>query len=180
MERKKAVYAGLVLVLAVLIGGYFLMSISSSNTEIRLRNQIAAQQDANTVTYDKVWKVIAQKAQVTEKAKDSFKEMYIPLMEGRYASGGNFMKWIQEHNPQFDFSIFKDLMNSIEALRGEFTNVQIRLLDLKREHDNLIGTFPGTWFLSGRQPIKIQLVTSEQTKKTFDDGEENEIKVFIK
>lgn len=176
--NKKAVYAGLALVLLVLIGGYFIMSISYSNTEIRLRNQISAQQDANAVIYDKVWKVIAQKAQVTEKAKDAFKEMYVPLMEGRYASGGSFMKWIKEHNPQFDFSLFKDLMNSIEALRGEFANVQIRLRDLKREHDNLIGTWPGSWLLSDRQPVKIQLVTSGQTKKIFDTGEENEINVF--
>ena len=178
MDRKKAIYAGLALVLVVLVGGYFIMSISYSNTEIRLRNQIAAQQDANAVIYDKVWKVIAQKAQVTEKAKDSFKEMYVPLMEGRYARGGSFMKWIKEHNPQFDFSLFKDLMNSIEALRAEFANVQIRLRDLKREHDNLIGTFPGSWFLSDRKPIKVQLVTSGQTQKTFETGEENEINVF--
>lgn len=101
--------------------------------------------------------------------------MYVPLMEGRYATGGSFMKWIKEHNPQFDFSLYKDIMNSIEGLRAEFANVQIKLRDLKREHDNLLDTFPGSWFLSGRDHIKVQLVTSGKTKQVFEAGEENDV-----
>lgn len=49
----KALFA-IGLVLTVLIGGYVAMSISYSNTEVRLRNRISAQQDANAVVYDKV------------------------------------------------------------------------------------------------------------------------------
>lgn len=164
-----------ILVMVVLVGGYIIMSIGYSNAEIRLRNQIAAQQDANGVIYDKVWKVIKQKVQITDRAKDAFKEMYVPLMEGRYATGGNFMKWIKEHNPQFDFSLYKDVMNSIEGLRAEFANVQLKLRDLKREHDNLLDTFPGSWFLAGRDHIKVQLVTSGKTKEVFEIGEENDV-----
>jgi hypothetical protein len=175
---NKTVLFGVVLAVLVVLGVIFMMNISYGNAEVRLRNQIAAQQDANTLVYDKVWKVIAQKAQVTDQAKDSFKEIYIPLMEGRYKQGGQMMKWIQEQNPQFDQSIYKDLMNSIEGLRTEFQNVQIKLRDLKREHDNLLDTAPSRWFLSGREKIKVQLVTSGKTSETFSTGEENDVDVF--
>jgi hypothetical protein len=52
--------------------------------------------------------------------------MYVPLIEGRYThGGGQMMQWLKEHNPQFDFSLFKDLMTSIEALRDEFFHEQL-------------------------------------------------------
>ncbi len=165
---------GVVIVLLTIIILGFGMKISYSNSEIRLRNEIAAQQKNNENIFDAVWKILRDQAGVTDKAKDAFKEIYIPLMEGRYKERGDFMKWVQEQNPQFDLSIFKQLMASIEAHRGEFKTAQAKLIDLQREHRNLVQTFPGSIFLAGRTTPEIQLVTSGKTKESFETGEDNE------
>ena len=121
------------------------MYASYTNGEVRLRNQLAAQQEANKAVFDNTWKILQQQAGVTNEYKESFKEIYPKLMEGRYAEGGQMMKWVQEANPQFDTSLYKTLMNSIEAQRTNFTREQRKLIDLKREHDNLLQTIPSNY-----------------------------------
>ena len=49
-----------------------------------------------------VWKIMAQQAQIPGKYKEDFKDIYVPLMEARYSTGGSMMKWVQERNPQFE------------------------------------------------------------------------------
>ena len=61
----------------------FVMYMSYSNSEVRLRNAVKAQQEANTTSFDTCWKIIQGQAQVADKYKDSFKEIYGSLMQGR-------------------------------------------------------------------------------------------------
>jgi len=165
-------------VVAIVLVG---MNWHYDNKEVSLRNQATAQQDVNKVIYDKVWKVIAQKAQLPERAKNDFKEVYVDLMDARYASGGgSLMKWIQEQNPSFDVQqgLYQDIANSIEGLRAEFSNVQAKLIDIKREHDDIRLRKPGKWFVGNVEELEIQLVTSTKTEETFDSGVEDDINVF--
>jgi hypothetical protein len=128
------------LILTGLIIGFLglitaLTYVSSSNSEISLKNHIEAQQKVCEAFYDKLWKIISQKAQVADQYKNAFKEIYPALIEGRYGNekGGTLMKWIQESNPTFDVSLYKDLMSSIEAERTGFFMEQKKLIDLDRE-----------------------------------------------
>ena len=160
-------------ILVVIVGMY----ISYSNKEIVIRNQAEAVQKESEVIFDKVWKVIQQQANVTDKYKDSFKEIYVEVMDARYKEGGNLMKWIQEANPNFDSSLYKQLMNTISAERADFANVQTKLISVKQEHDNLRLQFPGSLFLSGRRPLEIHIVTSTKTDAAFSTGKEDDIKL---
>jgi hypothetical protein len=176
---KAVIVLFIIAVVVVIIG--VAMDFSYDNKEVSLRNQAEAQQQANTVIYDKVWKVVAMKTQLPERAKNDFKEVYVELMEARYESGGGtMMKWIQEQNPSFDVQqgLYQDISNSIEALRSEFANVQVKLIDIKREHDNIRMRKPGKWFVGDVAELEIQLVTSTKTSETFDTGVEDDVNVF--
>lgn len=167
-----------VLVLTGLIGGC--MYVSYSNSEVQLRNRVAAQQKANETSFDTCWKVISQVAQVAEQYKGAFKEIYPALMEGRYgnARGGALMSWITESNPDFSPKLYEKVAAAVEGQRTVFKRDQQKLIDLKREHDNLLMTIPSSWFVGGRPPVEIQVVTSAKTDATFAAGKEDDVKVF--
>lgn len=159
------------------IGGNIWVSLS--NQEIQLRQQVVAQQQNNQVVFDTTWKIIQQVAEVANQYKDAFAKIYPDLMNARYGKGdGTLMKWIQEKNPDFDTSLYNKVANAIEAQRTNFANEQKKLIDLKREHDTLCMTFPGSMFLSGKQDIKIDVVTSTTTEQAFKSHHEDDTKVF--
>jgi len=168
------------LILVVLGGAIGCSAVGWHNKAIALESQFKAQQKANEVEYDKVWKVIAQKAQIPGKYKEDFKDVYTGIMEKRYGSGqnGKMMLWIKEQNPEFDSSLYKDIMNAVEGQREGFARVQKQLLDIKREHDNLRQQFPSTLICGSRTELEAQLVTSGKTTETFKTGEENDVSLF--
>ena len=138
MNKIIALVAVGILLFSTLVIG--IMYVNYNNAEVSLRNQAEAQRGKIEATYDQMWKIIQQKAQVPEQYKEAFKEIYTPLIEGRYSKGdGSLMKWITESNPTFDSSLYKDLMKSIEIERTGFTTSQSRMLDIIREHQTLLG-----------------------------------------
>lgn len=176
----KIVIAGVAILLVIVGVIYFATSITYSNGEIRLRNQVLAQQKSNEAVFDNTWKIIQQQAGIATEYKDAFKEIYPELMQGRYgnARGGALMSWIQEHNPQFDTRLYEKVANSVEVQRTIFTNEQRKLVDLGREHTTMLQTFPGTWFLAGRTPIDIKIVTSSKTDAAFAAGKDDDVDLF--
>jgi hypothetical protein len=155
-----------------------IMFFQLSNKEIDLRSQFDAQSKANTVIYDKVWKTIQQKAQIKADYAGDFKKIYTDIMNARYqgdAKGAPLFKWIQEQNPTFSVDLYKDLSQTIEAQRAEFARVQNRLIDIKREHDNLRNKAPSCWFLGARKELVLNIVTSSKTENTFATGKEDDI-----
>lgn len=167
-----------ILVIAILGGTILFMYTGYNNTEIELRNQAKAQQQANTVVFDKMKKVVFQQAQVASKYADDFKEVYKSLMTARYEGKDPLMNWISEHNPNLDASLYKTIQTSIAGLRAEFATVQNRLIDIKREHNNLLQRIPSNWFVGGRDTLDIQIVTSTETKKIFESGVEDNTDLF--
>ena len=156
-----------------------IMYFQYSNQEIGLRNQLQAQQKVNEAVFDQVWKVLSQQAGVADKHKDSFKEIYVDVMNARGTNkGGEFMKWVTESNPQFDGKLFEKLMVSIEAQRSIFTNEQKKLIDLSRAHNDLLQKAPSSFFLSSRLPVEIKIVTSSKTEETFATGKEDDVELF--
>jgi hypothetical protein len=162
-----------ILVLAVII---FMGYVSYSNREIDLRMSILAKQKSNQATFDKAWKVIAQKADITANYKDDFYEVFIGGMNERYKNtSGVVFNWIKEHNPTLDASVYKDLMSTVEGMREAFNREQKELLDMKAEHDKLRTKWPGSTFLATRPEIKVKIVTSAKTEDTFETGVENDV-----
>ena len=181
MSTNKIV--SLVLVLLIGLGAIVGVSMyfSYNNAEINLRKQSDAQRSKVEGVYDKMWKIIQQKAQVSNEYKEAFKEIYPEIISGRYSSGdGSLMKWIQESNPEFDTSLYKDLMASIEIYRTEFQHSQEKMIDIVREHDVLISVYPSKWFIKNRKPIEYTVISSTRTKDTVETGIDDDVDLFKK
>lgn len=159
---------------------FFSMSIHATNGEIELRTQVEAQQKKCETYFDKMWKILKEKAGVTDQYKKAFQEIYPSLIAGRYSgqNDGSLMKWVTESNPTFDASMYKDLMQSIEIERTGFNNEQERLIDLNREHSALLQKIPSKWSLGGIKEIEIKLITSSRTEAAFQSGKEDDIELF--
>ena len=175
MKKEKVCIIVALIVSSLLIA---LVGISYTNKEISLRNRSDAQIDKIEGLYDKTWKIIKQKASVTEEYKKTFEKVYPELISGRYSEGNELMKWIQEDNPDFDVSLYKDLMQSIETLRTEFQKNQEIELDIIREHKDLCNKFPGSIFLSGCSEIEYKVISSTTTKEVMDTGLENDVELW--
>jgi len=152
--------------------------VGYGNQAVLLENQFTAQKQNNTVVYDKVWKVLQQKAGITSKYAADFKGVYTALMDGRYKGKNPAFNWIKEQNPNFDAAMYKDLSNSVESLRNEFAHNQKRLISIKQEHDNLRKLFPSSLVVGSRTELVLDLVTSTKTKAVFESGEENNVELF--
>ena len=79
-----------------------IMFFTYNNKEIYLRKEADAQRKKIESTHDKMWKVIKQKAEVSDKYRETFERVYPEIIAVRYSDGSSAMKWIQEANPNFD------------------------------------------------------------------------------
>lgn len=169
-----------VVVLAVLmvVGMYF----HYSNSEVRLRNGIVAKQKDNQNEMDAMWKNISQTAEVTDRDRSSLMEIFNGYAKARQGGGENksVFNWIKETCPNVSSSGFTHLMNIIVSQRDGFKFRQKELLDLNREHDNLIDTYPSHFFVGGRGKIDVVIVTSTRTDNAFKSGKDDDVQLFNK
>ena len=162
----------LFLVSGAYIGWYAIVTVP--NEVVKLENRFKAQNQVVEEFYGKMFAILHQKAGVANEYKESFKEIYVPLIEGRYSNdGGALMKWIQEHNPQFDASLFKDIMVSIEAERNGFFIEQKKMTDLVLQHDNLRTVKPKAWFVN-TEPLVYEPIQPAAAKKVIESREETD------
>lgn len=186
METKKIILWSVIgfLLLSCCMTGCWAVNknIDTDNQEVSLSTAITAKKTDQEATFDKMWKVLQQKAQVTDQYKEAFASIYPKLIEGRYSQGdGSLMKWITESNPTFDVSLYKDLMNSIEVERNGFLTTQRQLMDLKREHDKLRKSWPSKWFINDDvKEIEILIVSSTHAKEVIKSGKDDDIDLFKK
>lgn len=180
MSTKKIVALVSAAITGVMLIIVFFMNISIENTEIDLRGRTVAQNKKCEAYFDKMWKVLKQKAGVTDQYKEAFKDIYPKLIEGRYSQGdGSLMKWIQESNPDFDNSLYKSLMRSIEVERTGFFNEQATLIDMQREHSVYLQKAPNRWFLDDNlKEVDIKVITSSKTDEVYRTGKEDDIELF--
>jgi hypothetical protein len=181
---KVAKFSLIGVVAAVVLFGLIvlILAITTSNGEIRLRNQVEAQKQNVEAVFDNTWKIIQQQAQVSDQYKESFREIYMGIMSERYdnARGGAVFSWITEQNPNFDIGLYENLQISIEAQRTTFTREQKKLIDLKKQHDVYLTVFPNSIFVGGRAPIEITVITSAKTEEVYKTSQENDIDLFKK
>jgi len=170
---------GIVLITLLIVGGALVAwGVGVSNTEKKLRNKIEAQQESTEIFYTKLWEILKSKAGVTNEYAEQFKEIQFGIMEGRYSTGGEMMKWIQEANPEFDASLYKDLMNSIEGERNGFFVEQKKLLDMNKQHKDMLVTFPKKVILKNREVIEIVILKNAITKEAFETGTDQSPDLF--
>lgn len=176
---KTIVVIALIVIVALAVittaGSYF----SYNNQEVALREQAEAQRSKVEGVHDAMWKIISQKAQVSQEYRAGFDSIYTHIISGRYSQGdGSLMKWIQEANPNFDTSLYKDVMDAVEIQRTQFMKAQERMIDIKRQHSTLCKTYPGRWFISNTSEIEYTVVSSTRSKMTMETGTDDEVKLY--
>lgn len=168
----------------LIIAGFFIVSMigsyfSYNNQEVALREQAEAQRGKVEGVHDAMWKIISQKAQVSQDYRTSFDSIYTNIISGRYSQGdGTMMKWIKEANPNFDASLYKDVMDAIEVQRTQFMKAQERMLDIKRQHSTLCKTYPGRWFISNTSEIEYTVISSSKSKEVMESGKDDDTKLY--
>jgi len=170
-------------VIALLLMIYIPMSVSYNNTANRTEEQSLAKIDACKVDYDAMWKIIQQQTGVTEHYEESFKEIYVELINGRYSQGdgrGALMSWIQEDNPTFDSGLFEKLMNTIESQRTDFSTRQKELIAIGEDYNKNRVTFPASWFIGDRPRMEVIIITSTKTEKVYETGKDDDVTLFNK
>lgn len=165
-----------VLAVIVLVGMY----ISYNNQEVALRKETEAQKGKVESVHDMMWKTIQQKAGVTEEYRETFEKIYPDLISGRYKEDSTTMKWIQEDNPDFDTSLYKDLMQAIEVQRAYFEQAQSRMLDIIRQRETLLEQIPAKFFISNKDKISYTIISSTRSKSVIKTGLDDEVDLFKK
>lgn len=195
MQNKAAIIgiAGVVLLILFGLGG----ACSFHDESVELEEGVVAQWKQNQNNYDKMWKSLTEMVQIPEMYKDDFKEVLVGNTEARYGEGGSKaqMQWIQENAVNFDSSLYKKIMTSIEAGREGFETNQQMLIDKQRRYKThlkssggrfwggFVGDFPNE--ITGNDaPAKdsdgdgmitvwdYPIVTSGKTKRAFAEGED--------
>ena len=172
---KGLIIGGVIFAIIAIIG--VTQYIGYHNDWVDMEEMYNAQLENDKIIYDNTWKIIKQQAGVTEKYASDFKDVYAGIMESRNY-GGEMMKWIQESNPAFDQSMYKQLMNTIDSKRTEFTANQKLLIGYHQQLNRMKKRFPSSVFLSGKVVPELVTITSGKTKQTFETGEENDVDVF--
>ena len=155
-----------------------IMFFTYNNKEIYLRKEADAQRKKIESTHDKMWKVIKQKAEVSDKYRETFERVYPEIIAGRYSEGSSAMKWIQEANPNFDTSLYNDLMQAIEIQRTHLHNAQTRMLDVIRERASLIESYPSRWFITNKSEIEYEVISSTNTREAVATHTDDNIDLF--
>lgn len=181
MNKSTIVTIGVVVMIAIAALTLFGAYASYSNKEVRLKNQILAKKRANQSDYDAVWKIIQQQAGVADKYEEGFKSVFTQMTDSRYGNdSGLLAKFVTESNPNFSTKLLEQLNNSIESQRVSFSTRQKELADLKAAHDSLLEGVPSGWFVGGRPPVEIVIVTSSRTDKAFETGKDDNVDLFKK
>lgn len=175
---KALVISVIIGLVVVMIGSMF---ISYNNKEVMLRTTMVAQQLDNTSVFDNMGKKISQVAQVSVKQMEMLKEIFASHARARSSgSDQQVMTWIKESIPNVDTTTFNNLQNIIVSSRDAWTMSQRKLIDLKREHDQLLQMFPSNIILGmlGKKPFEIKIITSSKTEKAFETGKDDDVKLF--
>lgn len=159
--------------LIILLAGIFILGyiISLSNTEIRLRNLVKAQQEVCEANFDKMWKVIKQITHVSDTYLEAFKDIYPKLISGRYQ--GKDISFVVEQNPPLDTAVLRQLATAIEINREEFFSQQRLLVARQNEHKTFIQSFPACILLPSAQEVSITVIKSDHTASVYATGKEN-------
>ena len=171
---------GIILLVLFVVGGSV---VGTFNQEVALRTTLEQKMVDNRSEFDNMWKKISQVAQVTDAQKNAIKDIVVGYASARSQGrdgAGSFVNAVREVVPSMDTATFNNLQNIIVGSRDGFTMRQKELLDLKREHDKLLRSFPSNIVLRmfGRKPIDVTIVTSSKTEESFKTGKDDDVDVF--
>jgi hypothetical protein len=159
---------------------------SFNNKEVDLRTTFEMEMKNRTALYDKMWKVISQKAQVTKAYDSSFLRIVQEAMDPRKDGANILMKWVQESNPTLQAGtvqeLYKDLSRTIEAERNSFFERETTLSSIQQQHSKFLRRFPNNLYnvFLGRKELEYKPITSGRTDDVIRTGKDDNVDVFQK
>ena len=166
----------------IFLGLIFLFSaIGSFNSYTKLENLAKATQEDNKNVLDNTRKAIREAAAVSDKEVEALTNIitgYAQARGGNTAGDGQLVTvgMVREAVPTItEVKTLANLQNILVAGRKDWQFSQTRLLEIKRQGDDMITQFPSGMILKmfGKQEIQVVIVTSAETKENFRTGEDN-------
>ena len=156
--------------------------IGASNRYNALVVRADAVQLDNTNRLDNMRKKVREVAGVSQQEVAALERIIVGNSEARgqnTAGGGQMVtvSAVREAVPSItEIKTLNRLVDIIAATRTDWQNSQTALIEVKRQGDHMMSQFPDSLVLGilGKQPIKIVVVTSAETKENFRTGEDNE------
>ncbi len=170
------------------IGGLLLLGfifgcslIGTFNDYTKLENLAKATQKDNHNVLDNTRKSIREAASVSDKEVEALTNIitgYAEARGGNTAGDGKLVTvgMVREAVPSIQsIETLKNLQNIVVAGRKDWQFSQTRLLEIKRQADDMFNMFPSGLVLKmfGKKEIEVVIVTSSETSENFRTGEDN-------
>lgn len=139
------------------------MYFNYNNQHVDYHTRYDAEEGVVEARLDNMWKIISDKFSMSQQYADDFKEV-AKINASNFGEGGEMWKWVQATYPQLDASVYKDVMATIESERKGLENAQKKIIDIVREHNNLISKVPSSWFISDKTKMEWTVISSNETK----------------
>jgi hypothetical protein len=174
-------------IVAVLAVGV-ISGIMYNNDFVKTENLIVATDGDLQNVHASIFNNIKSQGLSVEKYGDMVIKAIDASMTGRYGAKGSSaaFQWIKEENPKIDTATFTKLQQVIDAGYNNFETKQRTKIDIIRTYKNKIQVFPANLYASILGFPKIDLkkysevITTEETKKTWETGNMKTIDPFAK